>query len=74
MKIELGKGKINAQKLALFASGELYGAPDTEISFICTDSREADENTLFVAIRGERVDGHDYIGAAVGLGCRCVLC
>ena len=74
MKIEIGKGKINAQKLALFASGELYGAPDTEISFICTDSREADENTLFVAIRGERVDGHDYIGAAVGLGCRCVLC
>ncbi len=74
MKIEIGRGKINAKKLALFASGELCGAPDTEISFICTDSREADENTLFVAIRGERVDGHDYIGAAVRLGCRCVLC
>lgn len=74
MKIEIGMGKIKAEKLALFASGELCGDPNTEISFICTDSREADENTLFVAIRGERVDGHDYIGAAVALGCRCVLC
>lgn len=37
---------------------------------ICTDSREADEDTIFVAIVGERVDGHDYMSSAADKGCR----
>lgn len=41
---------------------------------VCTDSREAAEGTLFVALGGERVDGHDYIAAAVSSGNDCVLC
>ncbi len=44
------------------------------VQYICTDSREADAETLFCAIIGERVDGHNYIAAAMTLGCRAVLC
>ena len=47
---------------------------DIRITHICTDSREADGNTLFCAIRGERVDGHDYAAKAASLGCMAILC
>ncbi len=36
---------------------------NTLITKIVTDSREVEENTLFAALVGERVDGHDYIPA-----------
>lgn len=47
---------------------------DDAVSFVCTDSREADANTLFCAIRGERVDGHNYMASAAKLGCVAFLC
>ena len=50
------------------------GVPEPSVGYICTDSREADRETLFCAIPGERVDGHAYISAAMKLGCRAVLC
>ena len=39
-----------------------------EISSLCTDSREAGPGALFVALPGERVDGHDYINRALAAG------
>lgn len=76
MKIKLGLGKISMEKITEYAKGELYNfSPDVcSITHICTDSREADENTLFIATRGERVDGHDYILSACERGCRCFVC
>ena len=77
MKIKLGLGKIRMEDVARFCSGELYDYTknsDASAEFVCTDSREADVDTLFVATRGERVDGHDYIVGALDRGCRCVLC
>ena len=77
MKIKLGLGKENMANIAEYCHGELYdftGALGCEFTHVCTDSREADENTMFVATRGERVDGHDYIIKAIEQGCRCVLC
>ncbi len=78
MKIRLGQGEITAQDIARWCGGELYdytgeaGCPS--VMYVCTDSREADAETLFVATRGERVDGHDYITSALDRGCRVVLC
>lgn len=77
MKIKLGLGKTDMEKIALWCGGELYdftGESGCEFEYVCTDSREADENTMFVATRGERVDGHDYISRAIDAGCRCILC
>lgn len=40
---------------------------------VCTDSRAAPEGQLFVALQGERFDGHDFVGSAVERGARGVL-
>lgn len=77
MKIKLGMQPMNLAQAAAYCGGELYdftGSAGVEFSYICTDSREADKDTMFVAIRGERVDGHDYIGQVIAAGCRCILC
>lgn len=77
MKIKLGMHPMTLAQAAAYCGGELYdftGCAGVEFSYICTDSREADKNTMFVAIRGERVDGHDYIGQVIEAGCRCILC
>ena len=65
------------EEVAQWCDGELYDFTkdgNTAFEYVCTDSREADEKTLFVATRGERVDGHDYIAKAIEAGCRCFLC
>ncbi len=35
---------------------------------LCTDSRDIGEGDLFVAIKGERMDGHDFVRAALKKG------
>ncbi|MEN9700495.1 MAG: hypothetical protein RLZZ301_1693 [Bacteroidota bacterium] len=46
------------------------GSLEREIEAIVFDSRQATANTLFVAIAGTQVDGHDYIATAHTQGCR----
>jgi len=48
--------------------------PETDISGVVIDSRQAGENTLFVAITGFETDGHLYIASAVEKGAAVVLC
>jgi len=74
MKIKLGFGELSMNELCSLCGGQLCGDGSLSFSFVCTDSREADGKTLFIAMRGERVDGHDYIEKALENGCRCVLC
>lgn len=45
-----------------------------EITSLTFDSREAKISSLFFAIRGSVVDGHNYIEKAVANGCSCVVC
>ena len=56
------------------ACGGILVGKDRTLCALCTDSREADDKTVFVALRGERTDGHQYIPAAVEKGCSAVLC
>lgn len=51
---------------------EIVGA-NVLISDITHDSRQVDQGTLFVAIRGELHDGHDFVAAAVDGGAGAVL-
>ncbi|MBR6006195.1 MAG: UDP-N-acetylmuramoyl-tripeptide--D-alanyl-D-alanine ligase [Clostridia bacterium] len=44
------------------------GGGDAVIRGITLDSRKAEPGFLFVGIKGEKVDGHDYIGMAAGKG------
>lgn len=47
---------------------------DTELSAIVTDSRKVKKNSLFAAIVGERVDGHNFISQCIETGAVCALC
>ena len=79
MKINVGCNILTMAELARICGGLLCcvgGDSDKDIPFesVCTDSRETAAGALFVALGGERVDGHDYIGAALSSGSGCVLC
>lgn len=45
-----------------------------DITSLAFDSREATTGSLFFAIRGTVVDGHNYIKKAIDNGCRAVVC
>lgn len=54
----------------------LFGASvdfSEDITSIVTDSREAEVGSLFVAIKGERFDGHDFISQAIENGAAAVI-
>ncbi|MCR5611690.1 MAG: UDP-N-acetylmuramoyl-tripeptide--D-alanyl-D-alanine ligase [Clostridiales bacterium] len=40
--------------------------PDTKVKSIITDSRKAEDGAVFVALKGERVDGHSFINGIIG--------
>lgn len=55
--------------------GRLCGVYDenTELRHAVIDSRLIEQGDLFVAYKGERADGHDFIGAAFDRGAACCL-
>ena len=46
---------------------------ETEVSGIAYDSRKVVKDTVFVAIRGEKLDGHDFINDAVRRGAVAII-
>jgi UDP-N-acetylmuramoyl-tripeptide--D-alanyl-D-alanine ligase len=48
-------------------------AADVAVEDIVTDSRKVHYGTLFAALPGNNVDGHDYAGSAVKLGAAALL-
>ena len=49
-------------------------SPDTEITHVCADSRQARKGSLFAAVPGTLCDGALYARQAVDRGAACVLC
>lgn len=64
---------LNVKWIAQAIGATLIGSDDAEVTSIVTDSREAARGALFVALRGEKSDGHAYIEKAVSLGAACVI-
>jgi len=61
--------ELTLAEVAELAGGELAGAADVRVTGKVTlDSRAVGEGDLFVAVVGERVDGHDFLGAAAAAG------
>lgn len=50
------------------------GPLDREIAGIVYDSRRVTPGTLFVAIPGAHVDGHDFINTAIDRGASAIIC
>ena len=44
------------------------------VTGISWDSRSVQPGDLFMALPGERVDGNDYVAAAIGAGAAMVVC
>ena len=64
--------KINSEKLAEIIGSNPVSA-DIEINNISTDSRKVDEHSLFIALRGERFDAHDFVPDVIQNGCPLVV-
>lgn len=67
---------MTPEKMAAAAGGSLLGPEDAfqkEITDVVTDSRKIQSGCLFAAIRGERADGHSFIGQTIREGAGCVL-
>ncbi len=67
--------KYSLADLALLPDIRLKDDRDghVEISQISTDSRAVAADDLFLALRGEKFDGHDFLAQAIAGGCR-ALC
>ncbi len=52
----------------------IVGNDYVEILSVTADSRKVSPGSLFVAVRGTQVDGHDFIGKAVEMGASAVVC
>jgi UDP-N-acetylmuramoyl-tripeptide--D-alanyl-D-alanine ligase len=61
-----------SDELVKATRGNLHG-PAFEISDLVIDSRKVTPGCLFVALPGERVDGHDYVGTALEAGAAAAL-
>ena len=51
----------------------LHGSPDTLVHRVCTDSRQARPGDLFIAIAGEKFDGHQFIAEVAAKGVAAVM-
>jgi len=66
--------RMSLAEIAKITDGELFYSSSELIKNISLDSREIEAGTLFVAIKGERFDGHDFIGKAFEDGAAAIVC
>src|SRR5947209_12420156 len=52
---------------------QVIGPLDRPVENIAYDSRRVQRNTLFVALRGEKTDGHEFIGQAIAKGASVIV-
>ncbi|AYA08625.1 UDP-N-acetylmuramoyl-tripeptide--D-alanyl-D-alanine ligase [Rahnella aceris] len=64
--------RVSLQTLADALNAELIGT-DTQIDSVTTDTRQITEGCLFVALKGEKFDAHDFAADAVKAGSGALL-
>jgi UDP-N-acetylmuramoyl-tripeptide--D-alanyl-D-alanine ligase len=64
---------FSLDEVARISGGSLTGAGNETVRGVVTDSRADTRGKLFVALPGERYDGHDYLSAALRGGARALL-
>ena len=53
---------------------QVQGSTDKTVLGIAIDSRQVQKDYVFVAIKGEKVDGHNFIANAIELGATVIIC
>ncbi len=59
--------------LAAIPVREIIGSSDRAVESIAYDSRRVQRNGLFVALRGEKSDGHDFVDQAIEKGATVIV-
>ena len=65
--VQRGRGMMDTMAAAHAVNGRLLGSPATFMR-VTTDSRLIARDDLFVALKGERFDGHDFVPQALAAG------
>ncbi len=55
-------------------TNQTIGNQNITVSNIQFDSRKVDSESVFVAVKGTQVDGHDYIEKAIEKGAKAIVC
>lgn len=66
--------KTLKQILNKVTSTSILGSTDLCVAKVVLDSRLVKQNTLFVAIKGVQIDGHEFISKAIENGATAILC
>ena len=77
MSVELKIRQYTMAEIAEITGGklEIYGgAKDLPQKYIAIDSRDGGESVVFCAIKGEKVDGNDFIPSAIESGSTGFIC
>jgi UDP-N-acetylmuramoyl-L-alanyl-D-glutamate--2,6-diaminopimelate ligase len=53
---------------------QVFGSTHVAVEYITMDSRDVKPLSLFVAVPGVTVDGHDYIDKAIAAGAHAIVC
>jgi UDP-N-acetylmuramoyl-tripeptide--D-alanyl-D-alanine ligase len=67
---------VTVRELAALLDAAVVGSEeqlDAEVTGLVVDSRQAGPGSLFVALPGEHVDGHDFVAAAITQGATAAL-
>ena len=64
---------ITLKEIAKSCGGQLFGDENVLVTSIVTDSRQVTAGTMFSAIKGERVDGHNFVEQCINAGAVCAL-
>lgn len=65
--------RISSEEIAKAIKGKVNYQKDFVIDFISTNSRDIKENTLFIALKGDKFDGHNFIENVIESGCTLVI-
>ena len=60
-------------EVAAATAGTVADGAEIEVDSVATDSRDVGPRTLFVALRGDRLDGHDFLADAFERGAAAFL-
>lgn len=65
--------KISSHKLAEILGCSAANLANINIDNVSTDSRNINSTTLFIALKGERFDAHDFVADVIAKGCPLVV-
>lgn len=65
--------RLTVEKIAGFCKGTISGDRNAVVTNITIDSRKAEQGSMFVAVQGEKVDGHKFVNGVYEQGAVCAL-